>query len=218
MMPLPSTPLLVLVLLLNFLLLGTSRLRAVHQRVGAAGRARSAFSPCSCTAHRCVLALAHRRRARSRSRAVLIPAHAPARDARGRDPPRDRALRRASSPRCCSARSAPALAVLFAQHLPLAPEHTALAARAGLARDRADRLPDPHHAAQGDHQVVGYLVLENGIFVMGLAPARGDAVAGGGRACCSISFVGIFVMGIIINHISREFSSLDTARLSRLKE
>jgi hydrogenase-4 component E len=31
-------------------------------------------------------------------------------------------------------------------------------------------------------------------------------------------FVAIFVMGIIINHISREFSSLDTARLSALKE
>jgi hydrogenase-4 component E len=31
-------------------------------------------------------------------------------------------------------------------------------------------------------------------------------------------FVGIFVMGIIINHINREFSSLDVARLSALKE
>ena len=31
-------------------------------------------------------------------------------------------------------------------------------------------------------------------------------------------FVGIFVMGIIINHINREFASLDTARLSALKE
>jgi hydrogenase-4 component E len=30
--------------------------------------------------------------------------------------------------------------------------------------------------------------------------------------------VGIFVMGIIINHISREFSSLDTSRLTALKE
>jgi len=30
--------------------------------------------------------------------------------------------------------------------------------------------------------------------------------------------VGIFVMGIIINHIQREFSSLDTTRLSQLKE
>jgi hydrogenase-4 component E len=31
-------------------------------------------------------------------------------------------------------------------------------------------------------------------------------------------FVAIFVMGIIINHISREFSSTDIARLSSLKE
>jgi hydrogenase-4 component E len=31
-------------------------------------------------------------------------------------------------------------------------------------------------------------------------------------------FVGIFVMGIIINHINREFSSLDTSRMRVLKE
>jgi hydrogenase-4 component E len=31
-------------------------------------------------------------------------------------------------------------------------------------------------------------------------------------------FVGIFVMGIIINHINREFASLDTTRLSTLRE
>ena len=30
--------------------------------------------------------------------------------------------------------------------------------------------------------------------------------------------VGIFVMGIVINHISSEFSSIDTSRLSALKE
>jgi hypothetical protein len=30
--------------------------------------------------------------------------------------------------------------------------------------------------------------------------------------------VAIFVIGIVINHINREFASLDTARLDRLKE
>jgi len=30
--------------------------------------------------------------------------------------------------------------------------------------------------------------------------------------------VAVFVIGIIINHISREFSSLDTARLRALRE
>jgi hydrogenase-4 component E len=30
--------------------------------------------------------------------------------------------------------------------------------------------------------------------------------------------VGIFVMGIVLNHIQREFSSLDTERLSGLRE
>jgi hydrogenase-4 component E len=31
-------------------------------------------------------------------------------------------------------------------------------------------------------------------------------------------FVAIFVMGIMINHISREFASVSTERLSTLKE
>jgi hydrogenase-4 component E len=30
--------------------------------------------------------------------------------------------------------------------------------------------------------------------------------------------VAVFVMGIIINHIKREFSSLDTTRLSQLRD
>jgi hydrogenase-4 component E len=30
--------------------------------------------------------------------------------------------------------------------------------------------------------------------------------------------VGIFVMGIVINHISREFSSIDTSHLRTLRE
>ncbi len=62
-------------------------------------------------------------------------------------------------------------------------------------------------------QVLGYIVLENGIFLFGtlLLEAMPFLVEIG--ALLDL-FVGIFVMGIIINHINREFSSLDTARLS----
>ena len=66
-------------------------------------------------------------------------------------------------------------------------------------------------------QVVGYLVLENGIFVMGLALLEAMPLLVEAGVLLDL-FVGIFVMGIIINHISREFSSMDTARLSSLKE
>jgi hydrogenase-4 component E len=66
-------------------------------------------------------------------------------------------------------------------------------------------------------QVVGYLILENGIFVMGLSLV--DALPFLVEAGVLLDlFVGIFVMGIILNHIQREFDSLDVARLSELKE
>ena len=66
-------------------------------------------------------------------------------------------------------------------------------------------------------QVVGYLLLENGIFIMGLTLLEAMPFLVEVGVLLDL-FVGIFVMGIIINHISREFSSLDTARLRSLKE
>ena len=66
-------------------------------------------------------------------------------------------------------------------------------------------------------QVVGYLILENGIFIMGLALL--DVLPFLVEIGVLLDlFVAIFVMGIIINHISREFASKDTARLSSLKD
>jgi len=66
-------------------------------------------------------------------------------------------------------------------------------------------------------QVVGYLILENGIFIMGLALL--DAMPFLVEVGVLLDlFVAIFVMGIIINHISREFASTDVAQLSSLKE
>lgn len=67
-------------------------------------------------------------------------------------------------------------------------------------------------------QVVGYLILENGIFIMGLALI--DAMPFLVEVGVLLDlFVAIFVMGIIIHHISREFSaSADAAELSSLKE
>ena len=66
-------------------------------------------------------------------------------------------------------------------------------------------------------QVVGYLILENGIFIMGLALLDVMPFLVEVGVLLDL-FVAIFVMGIIINHISREFSSTDIARLSSLKE
>jgi hydrogenase-4 component E len=66
-------------------------------------------------------------------------------------------------------------------------------------------------------QVVGYLVMENGIFAMGLTLLSAMPFLVEVGVLLDL-FVGIFVMGIIIHHISREYASLDTARMSALKE
>ncbi len=66
-------------------------------------------------------------------------------------------------------------------------------------------------------QVVGYLILENGIFIMGLALL--DAMPFLVEIGVLLDlFVAIFVMGIIINHVGRDFGSADAAELTSLKE
>jgi hydrogenase-4 component E len=67
-------------------------------------------------------------------------------------------------------------------------------------------------------QVIGYLILENGIYIFGmlLVEAMPFLVELG---ILLDLFVGIFVVSIIIHHINNEFASLDTwRRLASLKE
>ncbi len=66
-------------------------------------------------------------------------------------------------------------------------------------------------------QVLGYLVLENGIFIFGLLLFEAMPLVVEMGVLLDL-LVAIFVMGIILNHISRAFSSLDTRRLSALKD
>jgi hydrogenase-4 component E len=66
-------------------------------------------------------------------------------------------------------------------------------------------------------QVLGFLVLENGIFVFGLLLVEAMPFLVEAGVLLDL-FVGIFVFSIIIHHINREFASLDTRRLSLLKE
>jgi hydrogenase-4 component E len=66
-------------------------------------------------------------------------------------------------------------------------------------------------------QVLGYLVLENGIFVFGLLLVEAMPFLVETGVLLDL-LVGIFVLSIIIHHINREFASLDTRRLSLIKE
>jgi hydrogenase-4 component E len=66
-------------------------------------------------------------------------------------------------------------------------------------------------------QVVGYLVLENGIFIFGMLLIHAIPLVVEMGMLLDL-FVGIFVISIITNHINQAFSSMDTRRLSSLKE
>lgn len=106
-------------------------------------------------------------------------------------------------------------ALLFGDRLPLAPEHrNALFVPAALATLLAGFLVLTTRR-KAISQVTGYLMLENGIYVFGLLLYQAMAVEVG---VLLDLVVGIFVMGIVLNHIQREFASLDTERLSRLRE
>ncbi|MCE5341759.1 MAG: hypothetical protein LLF92_11645 [Planctomycetaceae bacterium] len=66
-------------------------------------------------------------------------------------------------------------------------------------------------------QVLGYLVLENGIYAFGMAIANQQPMLIELGTLLDV-FVGVFVMGIAIFHISRQFDHIDTDQLSVLKD
>jgi hydrogenase-4 component E len=66
-------------------------------------------------------------------------------------------------------------------------------------------------------QVIGFLVLENGVFVFGLLLSEFMPVMVEAGVLLDL-FAAVFVMGIVMFHINREFSSLDTEKLSALKD
>ncbi len=66
-------------------------------------------------------------------------------------------------------------------------------------------------------QVVGYLILENGIYVFGLSQVERVPFLVEVGVLLDI-FVAVFIMGIVVFHINREFDSLDSARLTELRD
>jgi hydrogenase-4 component E len=66
------------------------------------------------------------------------------------------------------------------------------------------------------NQVIGYLMLENGIYALGLAVARDFPVLIELGVLLDL-FVAVFVMGIAIYHLNREFDHIDSDRLTLLK-
>jgi hydrogenase-4 component E len=109
------------------------------------------------------------------------------------------------------------LAFIFAARLPLAPEHEGLLfVPASIATLMCGFLVLMGRR-KAISQVIGYLLMENGIFIFGLLLAEAMPVMVEAGALLDL-LVGVFVMGIVINHISREFSTIDTSKLSALRE
>ncbi len=66
-------------------------------------------------------------------------------------------------------------------------------------------------------QVVGYLILENGIYLFGLTQTESVPFLIELGVLLDV-FVGVFIMGIVVFHINREFDSLDSTRLTELTD
>ncbi|MCI0434784.1 MAG: hydrogenase [Gemmatimonadetes bacterium] len=66
-------------------------------------------------------------------------------------------------------------------------------------------------------QVVGYLMFENGIYLFGLNQAESVPFLLEVGVLLDV-FVVVFIMGIVVFHINREFDSLDSARLTELQD
>ncbi len=66
-------------------------------------------------------------------------------------------------------------------------------------------------------QVLGYIVMENGIFIFGLLLIEAVPLLVELGVVLDL-FVGVFVMGIIVHHVSRVFPEASTEHLTNLKE
>ena len=66
-------------------------------------------------------------------------------------------------------------------------------------------------------QVVGYLMLDNGIFIFGQTLAEAVPMVVELGILLDL-LVAVFVMGIAIHHISREFDHIDTRALASLRD
>lgn len=67
-------------------------------------------------------------------------------------------------------------------------------------------------------QVIGYLVAENGIFLLGLPLMAAEGGIWFELLILLDVLVAVFVMGIAVNHISNTFESLDVGRFCSLRD
>jgi hydrogenase-4 component E len=108
-------------------------------------------------------------------------------------------------------------ALAFARELPLLPEHAGSLLVPGAMACILTGFVLLIGRAKAISQVCGYLILENGIYLFGLLLIHSTPLLVESGILLDLT-VGVFVIGIIVDHIQRAFDSLDTRKLTTLHE
>ena len=108
-------------------------------------------------------------------------------------------------------------AVALARALPLLPEHTGTLLVPGAMASVFTGFILLIGRAKAISQVCGYLILENGIYLFGLLLIHATPLLVESGILLDLT-VGVFVIGIIADRIQRAFDSLDTRKLTTLRE
>jgi hydrogenase-4 component E len=108
-------------------------------------------------------------------------------------------------------------AVALAKTLPLLPEHTGSLLVPGSMASILTGFILLIGRVKAISQVCGYLILENGIYLFGLLLIHSMPLLVEAGLLLDLT-VGVFVIGIIVDRIQRAFDSLDTRKLTALRE
>ncbi len=108
-------------------------------------------------------------------------------------------------------------AVALARALPLLPEHAGSLLVPGSFASVLTGFVLLIGRSKAIAQVCGYLILENGIYLFGLLLIRTTPLLVEAGILLDLT-VGVFVIGIIVDRIQRAFDSLDTSKLTVLRE
>jgi hydrogenase-4 component E len=108
-------------------------------------------------------------------------------------------------------------AVAMARALPLLPEHAGTLIVPGAIASILTGFILLIGRAKAISQVCGYLILENGIYLFGLLIIHSTPLLVESGILLDVT-VGVFVTGIIVDRIQRAFDSLDTRKLTTLRE
>jgi hydrogenase-4 component E len=108
-------------------------------------------------------------------------------------------------------------ALALTQVLPLLPEHTGSLLVPGALATVLTGFILLIGRTKAISQVCGYLILENGIYLFGLLLIKAMPLLVEGGVLLDLT-VGVFIIGIIVDRIQRAFDSLDTRKLTALRE